>query len=216
MDARPPLRAYYDRAVAKYLPTSQGRCSTCGFLAKAVSSTDDAEIRAVERDTGYDAYNRVPTTFFCYVNAQPIRDELAEILQSGRTEQEATLEVIQKERKCEDWYPYRPGASPLWHYEDLRLMLLEEARAQRENELASVQAQIQADHAAIASDSLRIAQALKEAQDATGRFTTRWTYIAVGVAIAALLLVAVAYVFPSLGPTVGHAINPVWAPSPRP
>lgn len=216
MDPRPPLRSYYERAVSNYKETARGRCSTCGFLTKAISPTDDAEIRAIERDAGIDAYGKVPLSFFCFVNAQPIRNELVIPIAPGKTEQSAVLEIFQRDRKCADWYPYRPGASPLWHYEDMRMMYLEEARAQRERETSAIQAQIQADHKAIAADSLKIAQALKDAQDATGRFTTKWTYIAVAVAAVALLLVGVAYVFPALGPTIGHAIFPSWAPTPKP
>lgn len=209
MDSRPPLSTYYDKAVSKYMATSRGRCSTCGFLANAVGD-EDLEIRGAARDTGRDTLGKVPLGFWCYVNAQPVRDDLPDLIASGKGEQQAVLDIFQKDRKCEDWYPYRPGASPLWHYEDMRMMLLEEARAQREQEMAAIQAQIQADHRGIAADSLKIAQALKDAQDATGRFTTKWTYIAVGVAVTALALVIVAYVFPGLGPSIGHAINPAW------
>lgn len=214
MDSRAAFRTYYDRAAGKYEVRYRGRCSTCGFLAKAVTPTDDAEIRAIERDTGIDAYGKVPFTFFCFVNAQPIRYELGELMEAGKTERDAAVAVLQKDRHCADWYPYRPGAPPLWHYEDLRMMLLEEARAQREKEMAEIQAQIQADHKAIAADSLKIALALKDAQDATGRFTTKWTRIAVGVALGALLIVGAAYIFPGFGPTIGHWINSSWAAKP--
>jgi hypothetical protein len=215
MDSRPPFGTYYERAVGHYPSANRGRCQTCGFLANLVSG-DSAEIPGGVRNNGIDRDGKTPIYSVCYVDAQPIWRETETALRSGKSEVEAVKEVFHKDRKCADWYPYRPGASPLWHYEDMRTMYLEQARAQRERETSTNQAQIQADHKAIAADSLKIAQALKDAQDATGRFTTKWTYIAVGVAIAALLLIGVTYIFPELGPSIGHLINAAWAPSPKP
>jgi hypothetical protein len=134
MDSRPPLRTYYERAVSKYMSSSRGRCSTCGFLANAMGD-EDLEIRAAARETGMDATGKVPLGFWCYVIAQPIRDDLGDLIQSGKTEREAVLEIFQKDRKCDDWYPYRPGASPLWHYEDMRMMYLELERQRHDERL---------------------------------------------------------------------------------
>jgi hypothetical protein len=116
------------------MPSSRGRCSTCGFLAKAIGGEDE-EIRADARDTGIDIYGHEPTSFFCFVNAQPIREEFAILTTAGKVPAEAVRRVFQKDRKCEDWYPYRPGATPLWHYEDLRTMFVEEERRRHDVEM---------------------------------------------------------------------------------
>jgi hypothetical protein len=144
MDSRPPFQSYYDRAVSKYKPENRQRCSTCGLLAKAITPTDDAEIRSVERDTGIDVYGKVPVSFFCYVNAQPIRQEWAELTEAGKSQQDATVAVFQKDRQCDDWYPYRPGASPLWHYEDMRMMYLEAERRRHDEALEGQRREFQA------------------------------------------------------------------------
>ena len=200
---------FYELSASRWKWADHGKCLTCGLLAEAEGSAD-IEIRISDRETGLHV-NGGPIRPFCFINAA---DLVGEAIVSQDDPNRFAIgriaaDVVANDRHCAEWYPYTPGASPLWHHEERRMMHLEELRALREKEMAELRRQAEA-------DSKAIAEALKDAAIATGRFTTKWTYVAVGVAVAALILVAVAYVFPGLGPTVGHWLNPAWAPTPRP
>ena len=89
------------------------------------------------------------------------------------------------------------------------MMQLEEDR--RKHEVSLAQLRSQSDERAAS-----IAESLHQVTVETGKFTTKWTYIAVGLAGAALLVVVANYIFPALGPAIGHWINPAWALGAKP
>jgi ElaB/YqjD/DUF883 family membrane-anchored ribosome-binding protein len=119
----------------------------------------------------------------------------------GPIPEASVLAIINRDRGCPEWYPYTPGFSPKEHLEELRMRQLEEDRRKHDLELARLQREAE-------ERSQAVAEALRAATEATGRFTTKWGYIAVGIAILALLLVAAGYLFPDLGRQIGHAVAP--------
>jgi hypothetical protein len=121
---------------------------------------------------------------------------------------------MDRDRSCPEWYPYSPGFSPKEHLEELRMRQLEEDRRKHDLELARLQLEAE-------QRSQAIAEALRATTEATGRFTTKWTYIAGGLAAGALLIVlltlvvaALSYLFPALGPHIGHDMAPGLQPRP--
>jgi len=93
--------------------------------------TADEEIRNIVRQTGVQTNGQHPKAF-CFVNANPIAFEVLALVKAGKTLQEALLETFNNDRNCKSWYPYTPGASPLWHYEEMRMMFLEVERRQHD------------------------------------------------------------------------------------
>ena len=190
------LRFFQDRATARIPKADRGKCLTCGFVAEA-SGDADIEVRDIVRRVGTHPAGGRPVVAFCFVSAFDLVGEVGEILNkdnvapTGRDERrrEAMVNVIAKDRQCSAWYPYTPGASPLWHREEWRMLSVERTRDEREREIAQI-------HERIQNDSKDIAQKLHDVTAATSRFTTKWTYVAVTVAGLALLLGAANYFYP--------------------
>jgi len=86
------------------------------------------------------------------------------------------------------------------------MMQLEEDR--RQHEISLAQLQNKSDERAAS-----IAESLHQVTVETGKFTTRWTYVAVTLAAAALAVIAANYLFPEAGRALGNYIV-THAPSP--
>lgn len=198
--------SYLERQAQHWDAYGRAKCLTCGFLATG-DGPNDVEIRLPERELGF-RLNGAHLLPFCLRAAADLRSEMVAI-SGGVAAAGAVAQVIAAERNCPEWYPYTPGASPLWHHEEARMLHLENMRALREKEIAELNAQIQ-------RDSKEIARQLHAVTVETSKFTTKWTYVAVGIAVVALVGVYLTYVFPGLGPSIGHIINPSWAPMPSP
>ena len=206
MAAKPPEPppTPYEIARSRHAQRWWYHCKSCGFLARMVPRGPDQEVPTIVRDAGMDVVDgRTYEGLYCFVNAQPIAAEFSDAVdkahESRRGEFMAVLEVVNRDRDCRQWYPYTPGARPLWHVEDRRTTYLEELRAHREREMAGIQAEIQADHKAIAAANLDVATKLHEVTVETGNFTNRWTRInfviamvALGVAVLGVLIAGIA------------------------
>ena len=123
--------------------------------------------------------------------------------------------VIEKDRDCPKWFPYQPGFAPREHVETFHVLQLEDQRKAHELQLAGIEAESRRASEQIQRDSLEIARATKATMDGlsrvaskTDQFTTTWTRVAVALAIASLLLIAFAYVFPDAGRHFGEFIAP--------
>ena len=220
----------YELAAARY-PDTRGRCVSCGFFGK--HKADWREVGAEHRADGW-LYDNEPGGGFnpaCIRGAADLGREFFAKLEARREARQKAgesdvdaegnpnpkppsteallLEVLNLDRRCSEWYPYTSGFSPKEHVEELRMMQLEEDRRKHDMELANLQVRAQADSRAISESLVTVAER-------TERFTGRWTYAAFGVAVVALLVVVANYIFPALGPAIGHWINPAWAPSAKP
>ncbi len=210
----------YESAAARYAAT-RGRCVSCGFLAKHRDRWHEATEEERETGTllqgGAGWEHEINTVPACFVRAADLPAEYqaglrtpAESLESGDTVlRRATLNIVTRDRGCPQWYPYSPGFSPKEHLEELRMMQLEDERRKHDLELAALQREAD-------QRSLAIADALRATTDATAQFTTKWTYIAVGLAAAALIVLAIGYILPGLGPWLGNHVAPQFAPTPKP
>jgi len=201
----------------KDVPTAdEGRCVSCGFLAVAdFEGTTSAPVGRRGRESG-----TLPSLLLhCFVQAQPIREELRLAL-PGKTTEEAVLSVLGRPRNCSDWYRYQPGFSPKEHLEDARMMRIEEMRRAHDLQLAQMQADARASSERIQANSLEIAKAIKASSEAVAdsnasieriteaqsAFNTGWTYRTYALALAVLVLTAAAVIFAALGYFNGRTV----------
>jgi hypothetical protein len=184
----------------------KGRCVSCGFLATygdrwhEVSNRERRSGRFIVQD-GMQAWSQVT----CFRNAA----DLASEMESSNPSAPNVIAVIGRDRNCPEWFPYTPDRSPKEHLEKLEMIQLEHERKEHDLELARL-------HLDAEKQSQAIAAALKATTEATARFTTRWTYVAVAVAVVALVFVAANYFLPDLGRQIGHALLPNLTATPSP
>jgi hypothetical protein len=206
----------------------KGRCVSCGFIGR--HAFEWFEVSQGERDTGnlYTATRGgISTKLGCIRNAANLAQERGEKLAirlAGKSivdaegivdvaaEYEALRDVLNTDRQCSEWYPYTQGFSPKEHVEQLQMMQLEEDRRQHDLALAQLQGKADERAVTIAESLHNVTVTLKDVTIATGKFTTKWTYIAFVVAVLAVIGVYLTYLFPALGPSLGHWLNPAWAP----
>lgn len=218
----------YESAVARYPAGDRGRCTTCGFLAKHRSGGPWHEVGHEDRESGRNFYKApggsINTAPACLRHAANLEEEhqrnwaTRKVAGDNSPDAEfaAVRAVIGADRHCSEWYPYTAGFSPKEHWEEWRMVQLEEER--RANDLALAQLRAESE-----SRSRDIASTLLEVTRETGNFTTVWTHWAVGLAAAGValallgvLLLIAAYVFPDLGRHVGQGLGWFAVASPSP
>jgi hypothetical protein len=210
----------YEAAAARY-PGNQNRCVSCGFFGK--HKIDWLEVSLEERATG--VLRTAEAGWFtqpaCIRGAADLAEERGKNLaerQAGQSladaernanmagVRESLLDVLNFDRECPEWYPYTPGFSPKEHVEQLQMMQLEADRRTHELQLAKLRAEADQRAAEAAQRSVEISTKLHEVSKETARFTTHWTYVAVALAGAALLVILANYLFPDAGPAIGRFI----------
>jgi len=113
-----------------------GRCVNCGFLGKLRRQVDaetivysatsyNRETGTFYRYSGWPDQRDIPTQPTCFRNAANLQKELVDALamagQQGRDdENEHTLALIEKPRKCESWYPWTEYLDPKEHFEEFK------------------------------------------------------------------------------------------------
>lgn len=123
-----PSEPFYRRAAARWPVEDHGKCLTCGLLAEP-EGRNDLEIRDMDRRTGMHIDGGRPVLPFCFVAAASLGDDLRPPPPSMQWPIASdVVAVIAKDRRCPEWYPYTPGASPLWHFEQTQMMHLESHR----------------------------------------------------------------------------------------
>lgn len=110
------------------------------------------------------------------------------------------------DRRCEEWFPYYEFLSPVEHREMRDMMRLEEERKAHATKLAEMELKVQENSLAIAKELKAVQEGLAATADKTDRFTTRWTRVAVGLALASLVIVLVSYFLPHLGAAIAAGI----------
>jgi hypothetical protein len=137
---------------------------------------------------------------------------MARVPSSG-DRQAKLVELVRFDRHCSDWWPYRPGFSPMEHYEEYRMQRLEQDRRAFEKSLADMalsaqqqsasiaekNAQIQEKNAAVAEASKQLVSELKEiaqrsAESATRseRFSKQATWLVIILALAQVVVAFIA------------------------
>jgi hypothetical protein len=143
-------------------------CADCGYFGRrftdASEGTEVLQAGPTERRSGnlshysYLRGNSTATDIVCFRHAFPLQSEAIEGGgQSNRTV-EGTLDVLNRERLCGEWYPYTIGRTPKEHFEEFKMQELEERRKDFELRLFNMSQKVQEDSAKIARDSKALAR----------------------------------------------------------
>lgn len=123
---------------------SEGRCISCGFLAKFDLHYSGPppyiyEMPPRDRETGersglrLEAAREITGFPQCYVNASDIWKEIGTARRDRNIDEfSATRQVLDQDRHCSKWYPYTQGYSPQEHLEEKRVLQLEKDRKEFE------------------------------------------------------------------------------------
>jgi hypothetical protein len=115
-------------ALEKY---GEGKCINCGFLGKRESRFTISlcyEASAVDRLSGnFTEYGGLRTHVCCFLGKRMFFSDLEKL---GLTDQTYSKiqEFITDDRKCEYWYQWTEFVSPKEHYEEYKMMKLEQDR----------------------------------------------------------------------------------------
>lgn len=131
-----------------------GRCIGCGFLAKhafdvrRVPTPSYYEIETDERENGEAAWSHlanpsqgpIKTEPVCFRQVIQMREEIEALEKEIKavgvdSRSDATHQVFYKDRKCQSWYQYTPGFTPMDHLMNLKTELLEQAHQDSERRL---------------------------------------------------------------------------------
>jgi hypothetical protein len=118
-------------------------------------------------------------------------------------------DAIVRDRRCARWFEYQPSRSPKEHLERFEMLQLEKDRADLQVRLADMEREARRSSEKIQADSLEIGKTLASVATSTDRFQRRWARAAVGLAVAALIVVAGAWIFPDLGRHIGQWLDQV-------
>jgi hypothetical protein len=117
----------------------QGRCINCGFLCKrSIDSTKPGCYTATteNRTTGtltdyIGVYKTIPCCFRNQFNIYSVLDtDSYTPIQS-----EKVFEFINESKNCQYWYPFTEFVSPNEHFEELKMMQLEQQRKEFEQQM---------------------------------------------------------------------------------
>ena len=120
------------------------QCVKCGLLGKcsAWSPSEVYEANDEDRHVGnlikYQQPNGlqdIPTSPVCFVRAAPLEQEIKDGGSGGTERHAATLAVLDKERKCSRWLPWQEFSSPKEHFEDFKMLQLEQDRRNFEQQM---------------------------------------------------------------------------------
>lgn len=127
----------------------KGRCVSCGFLAKHADAGKGPtsgyfETEMYERRTGV-VWAHTPDGFLGPIETYPVcfrgkfvlTDDIKKLLlkDPGMGVDKAAARRFLAKQDCDGWYPYTSGFDPRWHYEELRMLRLEENRRNWETTL---------------------------------------------------------------------------------
>ena len=124
--------------------STEGRCLSCGFLAKHAKDTGRPipapTFYEIETDARLDGkcFTHVPDTLLGPVETEPecikfaamLRKEVLDETDHAGSREAAAVEVFWRDRQCKSWYPYIPGLGPIEHirrYETERLSMIDRA-----------------------------------------------------------------------------------------
>ena len=108
----------------------EGRCINCGFLGKKDRRPEASicyEASAVDRISGkfIETSAGLTTVPWCFLSKVYFHIELNEI-SAQASDFDKVEELIKKERNCPYWYKYTEFVSPKEHYDEFKMMKLEQ------------------------------------------------------------------------------------------
>lgn len=188
-----------------YAQSERGRCRSCGFLAKhpvagtSLPTPRFYEIERYERKLGTTyvqlfmhrpdmaAHGYVQVELACFVEIDDLMADIRDIPATNADFQgqrvDAAVDAIAKERRCSAWYPYSAGFSPIQHYEEYKMHLLEADRRDFDLRLAETNQKAQDNSLRVAEASKTIVGDLKDIALANDRFTRRVTALVIVLAV---------------------------------
>ena len=121
-----------------------GRCINCGFLGKRSPQFDEVCFHASGKDRLSGIFSRHHTLMggetsltdtipWCFVGKGDFLKELGGIQATVFTDK--VREVIERDRKCPSWYPWREFASPKEHFEESMVLAMEQRREEFEQKM---------------------------------------------------------------------------------
>ena len=185
----------------EYPEADQGKCRSCGFLSKHATKPQGIppprfyEAEHSERIT-VSAFFRHAIGYREGVNTEPMcfrgKINLVELIAAEtQPEIDRKLETeIWEDRKCEDWYPYMPGLSPIEHYDQLMMQKLEADRRDYEQRTEESRRRYEERMAQEAESDRRRYEELNEGRNRTLIIASIILAVVIGLAeiIAAVIL----------------------------
>jgi hypothetical protein len=201
-------------------PEMGHQCMSCGFLAKR--SIDPAhpgveEVTVEDRKSGRlfalrTGIRSIPWCFIRPTSEVDLQREVERAASASRDRQREqgipdVMQVSFPESDvnvplCPEWFYYRQFLSPAEHREERNMLRLKEMeRQQAENNLALAEALkgIAQQTLDIAAQTKQIHEDAQKSSTKTDDFMSRWTRVAVGLAVAALAIAALGYFAPDFG-----------------
>lgn len=191
----------------------EGRCISCGFLArdiKAVSTDAHREIDWFTRSSDLlpEGWRDEPALqepiFDCFLHVIKIPQEVVdEMDQTKDGDFDAALyRVLREDRGCPEWFSYIPGFGPKAHFRRYEMQRLEQDRREFELKLAALTQKAEEDSKLILADSRELARdskalvaEIKDIADemslsakTNDRFTRRVTFWIILLAIAQIIV----------------------------
>jgi hypothetical protein len=115
----------------------EGQCISCGFLGKRPVDEHIAEcfgITARERAEGNIGVDEPQFIPWCFMGKYHLAREVNE-LGGDELAKKKVSTIIQRHRECDRWYPAKEWLSPKEHYEQLKMMQVEQDRKQFEERM---------------------------------------------------------------------------------
>jgi len=183
----------------------RGSCINCGFLSRVDPRAPSAllEVSYPDRSNGHGTFR----TLRCLKQAENIEDlitqEDARITRAGSAGSEnaritATKMILREKRGCPSFHAWIQHFDPRWHYEDWRIMELEDLRQRQAEmmiEFAGTQVEISQALKATVDTQAKMAT---DADAESGRFNRRFSYLW----LVAIVLALATLVFPSGVPSL--------------
>jgi len=114
-----------------------GRCVNCGFLGKRSPEIDEAcfHVSAKDRISGMlnqhhtlaGGETNLSTIPWCFVGKADFLKELGDI-KATVIQTDKVREVIERDRGCPSWYPWREFATPKEHFDESMILAMEKRR----------------------------------------------------------------------------------------
>lgn len=187
------------------------RCVNCGFLGKRSPQFDEVCFHASGKDRISGIFNRhhtlaggetnlTDTIPWCFVGKGDFLKELGDI-KATVIQADKVREIIEKDRKCPSWYPWREFASPKEHFEESMMLAMEDRREkfelQMEKDKKEFELKLFELSQKIQKDSKDILKDSKDIAEKSDKFSRRITWFFIILAALTLAGTLLALFFPN-------------------
>ena len=179
-----------------YPESDEGKCGTCGFLAKhsragfGSPSPTFYEITTEERRNTELFFTRweirgpsISTDLACFRGLADLRSEYSREQDTSARNAKAT-QALTRDRQCKGWYPYKTGFNPMDHYSWYQEQEREKDRRAFEERLSQRAEEL---HKSLALRDEQLQTQRDQAATSTNKLMTRLSYLALGLAVVQVL-----------------------------